>query len=157
MGSIQVDDTQGRDQPRIDQIGGPSVSQTNGDGFRSLKVLGLASDQTSTPTGMRDEILLLSWLIVLLRTREDGQISCDWAYKVRESVLEDEPVNIRLSTDEVMADLQSTVGQAAAKISRHIATVAPRPCTAFSDPVSLVLSTGPLSLTSEGAKDEVSQ
>jgi hypothetical protein len=157
MGSIHVDDSQGQDQPKLEHVDMPSMGQTNGDGFRSFKVIDLASDQPSTPTGMKDEILLLSWLIVLLRTREDSQICYDWAYKGQENVVEGEPVNIRLSTDEVMIGLQSKAGQIATAISRHITTAAPMPCTAMSSPVSLLLSTGSLSQTSEGAKDEVSE
>jgi len=152
MGSVYVDDVGGRDQS-----GPGSAGQTNGDGFRSFKVLGLESGLTSTSTGMRDEILLLSWLIILLRTREESQICYDWAYKGRGSVVEGELMSIRLSTDEVMTGLKNKVGQIAATISRHIMRVAPSLCTATCNPASLLLSTGSLSQTSDGAKSEVSK
>ncbi|OIW34801.1 nonribosomal peptide synthase SidD [Coniochaeta ligniaria NRRL 30616] len=127
---------------------------TGGDGFRSFEVAGLATEQHATPTGMREDLLLLSWLIVLLRTREDGQASYDWAYAAAEDGEVHEPVNRRLSTDQVMTSLQSKVGEVAAAISRQIATQPSSPCRDLSTPASLVLSTGSLSRTSEGAKDE---
>lgn len=129
---------------------------TGGDGFRSFEVAGLATEQHPTPTGMREDLLLLSWLIVLLRTREDGQASYDWAYAAAEDGELHEPVNRSLSTDQVMTSLQSKVGEVAVAISRQIATQPSSPCRDLSTPASLVLSTGSLSRTSEGAKDEVS-
>lgn len=157
MGSIHVDDIHGQNHPGNESVDALSAGQADGDGFRSFKVVGLAPDQTSTPTGMRDEILLLSWLIVLLRTQESSQISYDWAYKGREDGFEHEPVNRCLSTDEVMTGLQSNVAQTAAAISRHITTVAPSQCTAMPSPGSLLLSTSSLSQKSKEAKDEVSE
>jgi hypothetical protein len=104
----------------------------------------------STSTGMKEEIALVSWLLVLLRTQEDGRVSFDWAYKGQEDGVRLEPVN-SLSSDQVMPNLRSNIGQVAAAISRQIEKVAssPRPSS------SLVLSTSVLSQTSE-AKDEVS-
>src|SRR5258707_1343892 len=58
-----------------------STGQVDGDGFRSFKVVGIASDQVASPTGMKEDILLLSWLIVLLRTREGSRLSYGWSYK----------------------------------------------------------------------------
>jgi hypothetical protein len=118
---------------------------------RSFNVTGLAADRT-TPTGMREEALLLSWLIVLMRTREDSQVSYEWAYKCRENG----PVQTVqcLSADEVMAGLHSSVGQVAGAISRRVAT-ASRKRVDTSGRVSLLLSTGSLSQTPE-SKDEVS-
>ncbi|PYI03599.1 nonribosomal siderophore peptide synthase Sid2 [Aspergillus sclerotiicarbonarius CBS 121057] len=105
---------------------------------RSLEAAGLAA---ATPSGMKEELLLVSWLIVLLRTREDGQTSFEWAYQG-----ENNTVNKCLST-EVMTDLRSTVGQTAAAIARNIAPLQ-RSATA------LLLSTGALSQSSEEPKDE---
>lgn len=84
-------------------------------GVHTLEAAGLGAD--TTPSGMKEELLLVSWLIVLLRTREDGQASFEWAYKGDEA----SPVNRCLST-EVMADLRSSVGQTAAAIARKRTT-----------------------------------
>ncbi|CAI7613393.1 unnamed protein product [Penicillium viridicatum] len=120
-------------------------TDTNGD-FSSFQVAHLASEQIVTPTGMKEEIVLLSWLMVLLRSREDSQISYDWFYKDFASGTEPESVN-KLLMNEVMKGLQSNVGEVATAISRSITAGA-------SSPASLILSTSSLSRTSEEAKDE---
>ncbi|KAF4168160.1 hypothetical protein CNMCM6936_003268 [Aspergillus lentulus] len=115
-------------------------------GVESFEVAGLASDGPSSPTGMRDEIVLLSWLIVLLRTREGGQIRYEWAYRYPK----EEPVPRSLVINEVVAGLQTSLKETAAAVSRHIAADAP----SQSAPASLILSTSSLSQASEEAKDE---
>ncbi|KAF7590342.1 Non-ribosomal peptide synthetase [Aspergillus hancockii] len=143
MGSIHVDERHGLDQQQNGSVDG----QVNGDGFSSFEIVGLKADQTATPTGMKEELVLLSWLLVLLRTREGGQIRFDWAYKGSE----EEPVNECLAMDDVMKGLQSNVGETAAAIAHKIATAVPRHPAA---PTSLLLSTGSLAQTSEGATEE---
>lgn len=108
-------------------------------GVHTLEATGLVAD--NTPSGMKEELLLVSWLIVLLRTREDGQASFEWAYKGDEP----SPANRCLST-EVMADLRSSVGQTAAAIARKRTTT---PETAPSRSLALLLSTSTLSQTTE--------
>ncbi|KAK3353929.1 nonribosomal siderophore peptide synthase Sid2 [Lasiosphaeria hispida] len=100
---------------------------------------------------MREEILLLSWLIVLLRTQEDSEICYDWAYQGLDDAVPIEPVNV-----DVAIDLQTSVSQNAASISCYIASrPAPKSQTATT-PFSLILSTGPLSQSSGEANDQVS-
>ncbi|OQD67441.1 hypothetical protein PENPOL_c003G08004 [Penicillium polonicum] len=120
-------------------------TDTNGD-FSSFQIAHLASEQIATPTSMKEEIVLLSWLMVLLRSREDSQISYDWSYKDFANGTEPESVN-KLLMNEVMKGLQSNVGEVATAISRSITAGA-------SSPASLILSTSSLSRTSEEAKDE---
>jgi hypothetical protein len=122
--------------------------QSNGSGFSSFEVAHVASDQKATPTGMKEDIVLLSWLMVLLRSREDSQIYYDWSYAGDAKGAEQQTVN-KLSMNEVMKGLQSNVGEVATAISRNIPTGA-------SIPASIILSTNALSRTSEEAKDEVS-
>ncbi|OQE42297.1 hypothetical protein PENCOP_c004G08019 [Penicillium coprophilum] len=117
----------------------------NGD-FSSFHMAHLASEHITTPTGMKEEIVLLSWLMVLLRSREDSQISYDWSHKCSANDAEPESVN-KLLMNEVMKGLQSNVGEVATAISKNINTRA-------SSPASLLLSTSSLSQTSEEAKDE---
>ncbi|EAW12140.1 nonribosomal peptide synthase SidD [Aspergillus clavatus NRRL 1] len=119
------------------------------EGSRSFQVTELGDKQTLT--GLREDIVLLSWLIVLLRTREAGHIRYEWSYTGQE----EEPVATTLSMDEVMTGLQSTLAETAVAISRHIATVASPQGVKMSTPLSLLLSSGSLSKTSEEAKDEV--
>ena len=127
-----------------------TTTEANGDDFVSFDIAGLASD-TPSPTGMKEEVVLLSWLIVLLRSREDAQISYDWTYKHDAHYVAQEPVN-KLSMNEVMSGLESNVGEVGATIARNIATG----LQAASNPASLVLSTSSLSREPAEAKDEVS-
>lgn len=124
------------------------LGHDEGHSFRS-NVAGLASN--ANMTGIRDEILLVSWLIVLLRTREDGHICFEWTYKDRGN----ESVIGRLSTDEVMAGLQNKIGHVATAISRHITALVPGDA-AISSPVKLLLSTGSLSKAPEAVNQGVS-
>jgi hypothetical protein len=145
MGFIPLEDAHIHNAPN-----GIEKLPTDANGrFSSFQVAHLASEQTTTPTGMKEEIVLLSWLMVLLRSREDSQISYDWSYK---DVANDvQPASVsRLVMNEVMKGLQSNVGEVATAISRNITTGA-------SSPASLVLSTSSLSRTSEEAKDDVSE
>ncbi|KAJ5963768.1 uncharacterized protein N7479_003644 [Penicillium vulpinum] len=142
MGFIPLEDVYAANAPNgIDK----APADANGD-FSSFKIADLVSEQAVTPTGMKEEIVLLSWLMVLLRSREDSQISYDWSYKNSENGVEPQSVN-KLLMNEVMKGLQSNVGEVATAISRNITTGA-------SSPASLVLSTSSLSRTSEEAKDE---
>jgi hypothetical protein len=133
-----------------------TLDHTIGHSAMSSTLNGLVTTRTVTMTGMKDEILLLSWLIVLLRTREGGQISFDWAYKHPANDSTDEPVRSRLTEDEVLPKLQDTVRQSAAAIASHIASApSSQQHTVESGPVSLLLSTGPLSQSSSEVQDEV--
>lgn len=158
MGSILIDEIQGQNQGRngpIDILSKREAADSNG--FRYFEVTGLASDQTLSLTGMKDETLLLSWLIVLLRTREGGRMSFDWAYKSPEDSLEHEPETRSISTEVVVAGLQSSITDTATEISRCITSAEPSQRIPKSSPGSLVLSTSSLSKSYEGAKDEVSK
>jgi hypothetical protein len=148
MGSIQHDDIHNQ-KHYSNESGNLVVARLNGDDVKTFEVAGLASDEESSPAGMRDEIVLLSWLIVLLRTREGGHIRYEWAYRRTG----EEPVPRSLAMNEVVAGLQSSVRETAVAVTRHIATDAPSQST----PASLLLSTSSLSQTSDEAKDEVSQ
>lgn len=136
------------DLPPATQVNGPSLNITLKD-----------SDPTSASMPVvTEELLLLSWLIVLLRAREDIQFGFDWAY-CTENGVNHEPVQaMRLLANEVMTGLDNDVCQVAAAISRHITTTAQRPDTALPGTLSLLLSTASLSQVAEGAgKDEVSE
>jgi hypothetical protein len=157
MGSILVDEIPGENEGRnspIDILSKGEPADSNG--FRYFEVAGLVSDQLLSLTSMKDETLLLSWLIVVLRTREGGQVSFDWAYKSPDGASGDELETRSLSTDEVVTELQNNITETTAVVSRFITTAEPSQRTPKSNPGSLLLSTSSLSKTSEGAKDEVS-
>ncbi|EAL86624.1 nonribosomal peptide synthase SidD [Aspergillus fumigatus Af293] len=145
MGSIQQDDVHNQID-HCNQSDDLPAARLNCNDVELFEVAGLACDETSSPTGMRDEMVLLSWLIALLRTREGGQIRYEWAYRYPE----EEPVPRCLAMNEVVAGLQSSVKETAAAVSRHISADVSSPPA----PASLLLSTSSLSQTSDEAKDE---
>ncbi|KAJ5825112.1 AMP-dependent synthetase/ligase [Penicillium robsamsonii] len=141
MGFIPLEDAYIHNVPN----GIEKVTDVDGD-FSSFPIANLASEQITTLTSMKEEIVLLSWLMVLLRSREDSQISYEWSHKDFANGVEPDSVN-KLLMNEVMKGLQSNVGEVATAISRNISTGA-------SGPASLLLSTSSLSRTFEEAKDE---
>ncbi|PKX91457.1 nonribosomal peptide synthase SidD [Aspergillus novofumigatus IBT 16806] len=145
MGLIQHDDIHNQ-KYRCNQSYDLTAARLNGNGVESFEVADLSSNEALGSTGMTDEVVLLSWLIVLLRTREGGRIGYEWAYKYPE----EEPVPRSLAMNEVVAGLQTSVKETAAAVARHIATDASSHWT----PASLLLSTSSLSQTSDEAKDE---
>ncbi|EXJ54881.1 uncharacterized protein A1O5_12947 [Cladophialophora psammophila CBS 110553] len=154
MGSIQVDERGDRRQANGHSADIVSTGEADAEGFWSFKVTGLASDQPNTPTGLREEILLLAWLLVLLRTQDAGQVWFDWAYEGRGNGALHEPVKRRLVTDELMTGLQDNIGQVGARIARHITACTQTQLPGGSGPVSLLLSTSSLSRRPEEANDQ---
>lgn len=155
MGFIHIDDLPSQYEQRRESADEQAKDgQLNGTGARSFKVAGLVSDQVSTPTCMKEEIVLLSWLIVLLRTREDGRTSYEWAYQSQRDSSNGGGAN-KLSTDEVLPKLQDNVGVTLASISCHIENVKGSFGTTESSSESLVLSTGSLLETSDGTSNDV--
>lgn len=154
MGFIHIDHIQGQHEQSTLITDALAKDQPSGTDARTFRVDGLISDQVSTPTCMKEEIVLLSWLIVLLRTREDGRISYEWTYRVEGGSLNGE-VASKLSTDEVLPKLQDKVKATLASIDHHVENVKGSLKTAGSSHISLLLSTGSLLENSEGAKSEV--
>lgn len=123
---------------------GTKTHETTGPAFTSFNIEALASDK-ATPTGMKEEVVLLSWLIVLLRSREDTQVSYDWSYTNGQN---GQQITNKLSMNEVMKGLESNVGEVATAILQTIPT-------GSSSSTSMILSTSTLVQTSETIKDEV--
>ncbi|KAH9208219.1 hypothetical protein DL95DRAFT_480659 [Leptodontidium sp. 2 PMI_412] len=138
MGSIQVEEL-ATQAPEL---------QVKGNTFTSFSIPNLAASEP-TPTNTREEIILLAWLIVLLRTRE-GTVNFDWAYLDREDGVEQETAMRCLKMEEVMPGVESTVGDASTAIARYIQAVSPRSVEERN--VSLLLS----STSSESEEKEVS-
>lgn len=145
MGSVSVDDE------------GPT--QANSHPFKYFTLDGLFSpSETCLPTALRADVLLTSWLVVLMRTREDRKASFEWKYDGWEDTNEHQRVERRLSTDEVLPglNLDSSLGDATQIALRHHASSVKDLCTATACPKHLLLSTGSLSRSSDDAQDEVS-
>ncbi|KAJ5699026.1 hypothetical protein N7462_001031 [Penicillium macrosclerotiorum] len=153
MGFIHINDIRDHQHHSGEVVKGLSAGQMNGEPFRSFTTCDLASDQVTFPTGMKEDIVLLSWLIVLLRTKEDGRISYEWTYKSPDQALEDAQAH-RLSTNEVLPKLESKVGEAVTAVSQNIKNINPNRIAESSSGHSLILSTNTLSDTSEEARED---
>lgn len=157
MGSIQGIDSipvpDGQDLKQAQQSVIELVSEIDQSTFKPFKIDGLAAKSDSGLTGMRDELVLLSWCIVLLRTSEEGQASFEWAYRRQQ----DNPEDYTLNTAEVFSSLQRTVEQARNEILQRISTSSVDQSTSIPRPASLVLSTGLLAQTTSEVDDKVGE
>jgi hypothetical protein len=115
-----------------------AMNGTPGDSVFTYDINNLAS---STPSGMREDILLASWLIVLLRTREGERVSFDWKYE-GSSNLSQEPSR-HLSMEDVMKGLEDSVDKATETISSQISKA--DSSKNYAEPLSVLLSTSVLS------------
>ena len=102
---------------------------------------GLLSEPQSTPTGLKDEIILLSWLIVLLRVKEDRQASYDWMYRTREPENKHRLSSGYLSTSQVIANLKSNVREATTAVSTYLSGITLNSQVGHPGSMSLILNT----------------
>lgn len=145
MGSVGVDEQ--------------GLTQADAHPFKHYTIDGLFSpSETCLPTALRADVLLTSWLIVLMRTREERQASFEWAYDGWEDEAVHQRTARRLTTDEVLPglDLDSPLADAIQRTSRNHASGVKDLCTETACPKHLLLSTGSLSTTSSDEQDEVS-
>ncbi|KAG9708223.1 nonribosomal peptide synthase SidD, partial [Aureobasidium melanogenum] len=98
----------------------------------------LAFQSSTAPSGMREDILLASWLIVLLRAREGERVTFDWTYQ-SSSYASEQPCR-QISMENVMKGLQDSVDNVVRTIASKIP--APRSYVRSTEPASLLLSTG---------------
>lgn len=149
MGSILSDDAAYGLQP---SAGMQSFSgYPSADGFTAFKITDLASEQdTPPPTGLKEEVVLLSWLITLMRTREGAQFAFEWAYHGQE---EGHLEQKSLAMSEVVQQPPGNVEEMLAAVSRRVGDEQAKEAT--SGPVSLLLSTGSLIRTSAEPNSEV--
>lgn len=158
MGSIQVDEGfVSRHEPQVEHVEAAvalAAPASCGDQFRHFEVPGLTSDDAASISGMREDMVLVSWLVVLWRTREDAQISFDWAYRGWDIDTDHQAATPTcLSTDEIATGMQTKVDEATASISRHLARVDEGATGPWPNPASLILST---ETTSRSDGEEVS-
>lgn len=125
-----------------------STVEPNGSSEHSFSIAAAGTSQWNTD-GLESEITLLSWLVVLLRTREDTQFWFEWAYQSED---DEEAPAYRVHVGEIVTDLNATVKDTLAKLSRHVKQAGPSP----SAPSSLLLSTASLARTSSEILEEVS-
>lgn len=97
---------------------------------------------TGTLSGTREEILLLSWLIVLMRLQEGSEVRFDWAFAWAAITSEKELSFASLSMDDTIPNLQSSVRQCAANILDNITALFPSRRECMSSHASLLFTTG---------------
>jgi amino acid adenylation domain-containing protein len=119
-----------------------AMNETLRDAVSTHDINSLAS---STPSGMREDILLASWLIVLLRTREGERVSFGWRYQ-SSSTSSEEPSR-HLSMETVMKGLEDSIDDVTGAISSQISKA--DSSKKHAEPVSVLLSTSVLSQQSE--------
>ena len=132
------------------------TNEASGMESQIFDIAGLAPDNCATPTGMRDEIILLSWLIVLMRTQESSSVRFEWRYQDDANVLGSGDAVRNLSPNDAMIGLQGHIGQAAAMLAGIVPSITEAQESAFAGRPSLLISNGSLSQSSEDATDEVS-
>ena len=132
------------------------VNEASGMESQIFDIAGLAPGNCGTPTGMRDEIILLSWLIVLMRTQESSAVRFEWQYQGSEEILGNGDSVRTLSPNEVMIGLQSHTGQVAAILAGTIPSITQSQQSKLATRPSLRLSNASLSQSSDDATDEVS-
>ena len=114
------------------------------DGLSFADFNDLASGHNTT-TGMREDIVLTAWLIVLLRTREGSRVSFDWAYKSPTDENELASSHKCLSMDKVMGGLRDNISNVSQAILDQISTTGSLNGSASGIRHSLLLSTSSLS------------
>lgn len=106
---------------------------------------------------MKNDIVLVAWLIVLLRTREGNQVNFDWGYKTEQSDIQQDSGLKQICMGKVISTLQDKVGDAIATLSRNIHAMTEAQSASASGPVALIMSTSSLAEKSEESRDEVSR
>ncbi|KAJ5769535.1 hypothetical protein N7520_004094 [Penicillium odoratum] len=148
MGFIDENDLPDRNQPNgVAELSRPVDS----DGFRCFHATDLAPE-VSTPTGMKEDVVLLAWLIVLMRTREGTLPRFEWAYNSR-SDADVKSVHNQLPTENVVPGLDSSVEQIATAISQYIKSTTPVELGDAPNSASLILSSGSLTYDAEANEE----
>ncbi|OAL47340.1 NRPS6, nonribosomal peptide synthase [Pyrenochaeta sp. DS3sAY3a] len=118
----------------------------------AFKTSSLMPQESIVLLNNRDETILLSWLIVLMQSREGSQFQFEWAYQQGEN---DEQDGARaLLLKDAVPGMQSSIGQCIEAISEHITTIPSHQLVPPSNSKGLLLSTSFLSESSENLQHE---
>ncbi|KEF57038.1 uncharacterized protein A1O9_07228 [Exophiala aquamarina CBS 119918] len=110
-------------------------------GFNSFQIPGLDINRDNNLSDLRAELVLLSWFCTLSRTRENNDVSFDWAYH-RLAIGYEPDRNIKIFKPErFMRDVKETIGVMVANLSPRLGCDHPCFPKHKSTPVSLMLST----------------
>ncbi|KAK5051561.1 hypothetical protein LTR84_003213 [Exophiala bonariae] len=137
MGSVEVQDGHLVDGHAYQLLTG----RADEEGFRSFQIIDLTDDQEATVTTLSDEIVLLSWFLTLLRTRDNPSLSFDWVHYIpRNGYIQDQGAEcFRLG--DLVTNMNATVGTIKRKISSLLQACGNTAQTIKSADSSLILST----------------
>jgi fusarinine C synthase len=142
MGSIQVENPQQQVQSYTTVFDSSKTCRLDHGYTKTFKSLDLGLDERdAVSSGIRDEIILLSWLLVLLRTQGYDGIMFEWAHKSPGH----EPIIRSLKMDEVVTSRQSKLADIVPSIASSIRVDGSGQSTSLPTGGSLLLSTSSLS------------
>jgi hypothetical protein len=137
MGSLEVHDGRTVDDYACQLLTG----RADEDGFRSFPIIDLTHNREATITTLSDEIVLLSWFLTLLRTRDNPSLCFDWVHYIpRNGYIQDQGAEC-LKMGDLVTDMNATVGVITKKISSLLEACGHRAKTIQSTDSSLILST----------------
>jgi hypothetical protein len=121
-----------------------------------IKVAGLRLDELCSTSDTKEKVILLSWLIVLLRSQEGDGVFFEWAYG--SSADEDRTVERHhFAANEFVSDLEASTEQCSAAIAAYLGHLESQHTTSGALSSSLLLSTGSLQKRSDKIQEEVSE
>jgi len=104
--------------------------------------------------GLDLEVLLLSWLVVLLRVQDEGQASFEWSLKAADDELMSSSVSC--SSNDLVHSLDVNITDAKARFAEHLATAWKTHEAANTECLSLLVSTRSLSQAPKKFGEDVS-
>ena len=123
-------------------------------GFSTFSIDGIASKEDLSVSGLKEDIILLAWLIVLLRSREGDCVTFEWAHS-KDGEYQSELNRNTLSMNDVFSDLQSTVRCGTSSVNADLKRRAERDGSTSAPTSSILLSTGSLLRSTGEIQDQV--
>lgn len=111
----------------------------------------LVSERTQIQGSLDLGVLLLSWMIVLLRVQDDGQVAFEWSLAAPDC--DSISTVVPFSSNEVVHSLDLSIADAKARISKHIDSVR----QAEDESATLLVSTRSLSRAPKQYGEDVSR
>lgn len=121
--------------------------------FATVRMDGLSTDELCLASGAREEIILLSWLLVLLRIQDSDGVSFEWAYGNKAD--DDRTVERHhFAANEFIGDLEASTEQCSIAIAAHLGHLESKHMRSGAHSSSLLLSTGSLLKQSDKIQEE---
>jgi len=142
MGSIGIDNFYQVEQPADSLAYWLAPGRAYDECFGSFQIFDLVAGRENTLTGLGDELVLLSWLFTLLQTREENDVTFDWAHcHLKDGYAQECSIKC-FTMAGLITDMGQTVEALAAKILSRLEEDRQNSLeTHKASPISLVLST----------------